>query len=47
MYKIIYVFYMENYNNIPNIQIFVKSYLSESNHDVKLFKEWKLKEEFW
>ena len=37
---------MENNNNIPNIQIFVKSYLSESNHDVKLFKEWNY-EEFW
>ena len=32
---------MENNGNVPNIQIFVKSYLSESNHDVKLSEEWK------
>ena len=35
-----------NKNDDPNIQIFVKSNLSESNHGVKLFKECKLQEEF-
>ena len=32
---------MENICNVPNIQRFVKWFLSESNHDVKLSKEWK------
>ena len=32
---------MENNSNVPNIQRFVKWLLSESNHDVKLSKEWK------